>query len=66
VVSHLLELVDEADRNRDGKIDFDEWQIMSSFSFSKIPIALSDAPPKKKQQRESSNKSPWPRTNFHK
>jgi len=27
-VSHLLELVEEADRNQDGKIDFDEWQIM--------------------------------------
>jgi EF hand len=27
-VSHLLELVEEADRNRDGKIDFDEWEIM--------------------------------------
>ena len=28
VVSHLLELVDEADKNKDGKIDFDEWEIM--------------------------------------
>ena len=28
VVNHLLELVDDADRNHDGKIDFDEWQIM--------------------------------------
>jgi hypothetical protein len=28
VVSHLLELVEEADRNQDGKIDFDGWQIM--------------------------------------
>jgi EF hand len=27
-VSHLLELVEEADRNKDGKIDFDEWEIM--------------------------------------
>jgi EF hand len=27
-VSHLLELVEEADRNKDGKIDFDEWKIM--------------------------------------
>lgn len=26
VVSHLLELVDEADRDKNGKIDFDEWQ----------------------------------------
>ena len=28
MVDHLLELVEEADRNQDGKIDFDEWQIM--------------------------------------
>jgi hypothetical protein len=28
LVSHLLELVEEAGRNQDGKIDFDEWKIM--------------------------------------
>ena len=28
IVSHLLELVEEADRNQDGKIDFEEWEIM--------------------------------------
>jgi NADH dehydrogenase len=33
VVSYLLELVDEADRNKDGKIDFDEWETMSDFLF---------------------------------
>jgi Ca2+-binding EF-hand superfamily protein len=27
-VSHLLELVDEADKNKDGKIDFDEFNFM--------------------------------------
>jgi hypothetical protein len=27
-VSHLLELVDEADKNKDGKIDFDEFDFM--------------------------------------
>lgn len=44
MVSHLLDLVDEADRNKDGKIDFDEWETMSlSFLFlSKTCIALSD------------------------
>lgn len=28
IVSHLLELVDEADKDNNGKIDFDEWQVM--------------------------------------
>jgi len=27
-VSHLLELVDEADKNNDGKIDLAEWEVM--------------------------------------
>ena len=30
IVSHLLELVDAADRNRDGKIDIEEWKIMGT------------------------------------
>lgn len=29
-MSHLLDLVDEADKNKDGKIDFDEWEIMGT------------------------------------
>ena len=28
IVSHLLELVDAEDRNRDGRIDIEEWKIM--------------------------------------
>jgi len=32
LVSHFMELVDDADRNKDGKIDFDEWLIMGSSS----------------------------------
>ena len=30
VVSYLLDLVDEADKNKDGKIDYDEWEIMGA------------------------------------
>ncbi|KZP21177.1 nucleotide-binding domain-containing protein [Athelia psychrophila] len=39
IVSHLLELVDEADRNKDGKIDFDEWTTMAAQIRKKIPMA---------------------------
>jgi len=39
VVNHLLELVDEADRNKDGKIDFDEWQVMTKRIKKRIPMA---------------------------
>ena len=30
VVSYLLDLVDESDKNKDGKIDYDEWEIMGA------------------------------------
>lgn len=32
VVPYLLELVDEADKNKDGKIDYDEWEVMGTFA----------------------------------
>ncbi|KZT71386.1 mitochondrial NADH dehydrogenase [Daedalea quercina L-15889] len=41
VVSYLLELVDEADRNKDGKIDFDEWEIMVHRIKHRVPMAES-------------------------
>ncbi|KAJ3542048.1 hypothetical protein NM688_g6013 [Phlebia brevispora] len=39
IVSHLLELVDEADKNKDGKIDFDEWQVMVNEIKKRIPMS---------------------------
>ncbi|EPS95185.1 FAD/NAD-binding domain-containing protein [Fomitopsis schrenkii] len=39
VVSYLLELVDEADKNKDGKIDFDEWEIMVNRIKARVPMA---------------------------
>ncbi|KAI0006201.1 nucleotide-binding domain-containing protein [Russula compacta] len=39
LVVHLLELVEEADRGKDGKIDFDEWEIMVKRIKKKIPMA---------------------------
>ncbi|CAG7851984.1 External alternative NAD(P)H-ubiquinone oxidoreductase B1, mitochondrial; AltName: Full=External alternative NADH dehydrogenase NDB1; AltName: Full=NADH:ubiquinone reductase (non-electrogenic) NDB1; Flags: Precursor [Serendipita indica DSM 11827] len=39
VVSHILELVDEADKDKDGRIDYNEWQIMVARIKKKIPMA---------------------------
>jgi len=32
VVSHFMDLVDEADKDKDGKLDFEEWQFMGKLS----------------------------------
>jgi len=39
IVGHLLQLVDEADRNQDGKIDLEEWRIMVAQIKKRIPMA---------------------------
>ncbi|KAH9928525.1 nucleotide-binding domain-containing protein [Epithele typhae] len=39
IVAHLLELVDEADKNNDGKIDFDEWEIIVGRIKKRMPMA---------------------------
>ncbi|KAI0950046.1 hypothetical protein AcV7_008631 [Taiwanofungus camphoratus] len=39
VVSYLLDLVDEADKNKDGKIDYEEWEVMVSRIKARIPMA---------------------------
>lgn len=41
IVPHLLDLVDECDKNKDGKIDFEEWGIMVDRIKQKIPMAES-------------------------
>jgi len=33
MVDHILDFVDEADTNNDGKIDYDEWLHMGVCSF---------------------------------
>ena len=32
IVSHFMDLVDVADKDKNGKIDFDEWEIMGRTS----------------------------------
>lgn len=39
-MSHLLELVDEADKNKDGKIDYAEWEIMGTPVRSRYPRGI--------------------------
>ena len=38
-MSHLLELVDEADKNKDGRIDFGEWETMVRHIKTRIPMS---------------------------
>ncbi|KAH7107705.1 nucleotide-binding domain-containing protein [Auriculariales sp. MPI-PUGE-AT-0066] len=38
VLSHLLDFVAEADANNDGRIDFNEWQFMSTRIKKKLPM----------------------------
>ena len=40
-MSHLLELVDEADKDKNGKIDFDEFDFMGRELLVKLgPLSL--------------------------
>lgn len=39
LLSHLLELVDEADKDKNGRIDFDEWEFMVRRIKHQIPLA---------------------------
>jgi len=41
VVDHFMELVDESDKNKDGKIDFGEWEHMVRKIKKKIPMSES-------------------------
>lgn len=45
MVGHLLALVDEADRNRDGRIDLEEWKIMGecTISYESLPELIYSA-----------------------
>jgi hypothetical protein len=62
-VSHLLELVEEADRNQDGKIDFDEWEIMGKPNINEsteyLPRATSQADQEKNSHGSYSPRESW-------
>jgi hypothetical protein len=66
VVSHILELVDEADKNKDGKIDYNEWQVMGASIRARVMYLCTDFLPLfhgkcvPSQSRKSRGKSPWP------
>ena len=42
-MSHFLELVDESDEDKNGKIDFGEWEVMGKFDVVTCPIFISDS-----------------------
>ncbi|KAF8723433.1 hypothetical protein AX14_009277 [Amanita brunnescens Koide BX004] len=39
IVAHFLELVDEADKDKNGKIDMSEWEFMAKKIAKRIPMA---------------------------
>ncbi|KAF9014039.1 pyridine nucleotide-disulfide oxidoreductase-domain-containing protein [Cyathus striatus] len=39
IVSHFMELVDEADQDKNGKIEFEEWEVMVKKIKQRIPMA---------------------------
>ncbi|KAF8889472.1 hypothetical protein CPB85DRAFT_1231500 [Mucidula mucida] len=39
IVSHFMELVEDADRDKNGKIDYEEWEIMVARIKQRIPMA---------------------------
>ncbi|KAF5373596.1 hypothetical protein D9758_000773 [Tetrapyrgos nigripes] len=39
IIPHFMDLVNEADKNKDGKIDFGEWEVMVDSIKKKIPMA---------------------------
>ncbi|KAL0946786.1 hypothetical protein HGRIS_012959 [Hohenbuehelia grisea] len=39
IVSHFMELVEESDQDKNGQIDFEEWEVMVSKIKERIPLA---------------------------
>jgi hypothetical protein len=55
-VSHLLELVEEACWTQDGKIDFDEWEIMGKSTSTK-PTEYTEYSPRVTSQADQEKNS---------
>ena len=47
-MDHFLELVEESDEDKNGKIDFGEWEVMGKFDVVYFPISVQTHPKKKK------------------
>ena len=38
LLSHFLDLVEESDEDKNGKIDFGEWEVMGKFNVVYLPV----------------------------
>lgn len=47
LLSHFLDLVEESDEDKNGKIDFGEWEVMGKFFVVSFPCPFEDLLKKK-------------------
>jgi hypothetical protein len=47
-LSHFLELVEESDEDKNGKIDFGEWEVMGTFNVVLFSCPILDLSKEKK------------------
>lgn len=61
MVSHFLDLVDEADQDKNGKIDFGEWEVMGMLPNSGfiVGIRLSSVDYINSDENQTSHSDGW-------
>jgi hypothetical protein len=42
LLNHFLDLVEESDEDKNGKIDFGEWEVMGKLNVFYFPCPISD------------------------
>ena len=57
LLSHFLDLVEESDEDKNGKIDFGEWEVMGKFSLSSYPVSDLLRMKKKKSQKDQGTRT---------